>query len=538
MALAMRLVLELNPTPGSIAPCLCHLYSCWTTQEFPMQANSDLAVNTFGADMAWAEAHGPAQVEHCIRKMTEEFMQDAFLVAAISTFPAVKSTYQECEAKGLVDRHEDPAVTTTVVTLPGAIGLSVRRADGDHVLYAWNIEGEKTVLSIIPWRDPMPAELMAELNGLVEAGATFEQLGESASKFAGYSGLPVSADRKIYSKVPLSIADIREALTTTTLEALGRIAGVGSFTNYRPEPDEDDLGSGLSAEARRKIAGMISEYVVSTGRAISLKTVQDIYSAFPSEDKLDTRKGARQFAALKQGNLQDLHASVCAMSLEHHLHAALDGFASIFKACDELGLSSEFRFAFNDTDVRVYTERHEIAGVFVHTNIDLCEGCAFAIVFPATNQVHRSVDVFLVERWDTCFESYFGKLITDVASSEDAIDYLRHVHNEKAWIGEDELIDQLRAGNVPTKGKAFSYEIDSGLVEVTDLAVTTGFLDYFPSMVKYDHKFLSNAVNGDFDEYGQEFLLRDRSEGPMADEKQIGPEEYLAGRVVDAITPK
>lgn len=122
----------------------------------------------------------------------------------------------------------------------------------------------------------------------------------------------------------------------------------------------------------------------------------------------------------------------------------------------------------------------------------------------------------------------FGLDSSDPAPPDSVSEFLSRSRKDDVWIDEDELLAAVASGIIPEKGKAFSYNLASGQIDLTPLAVETGFLNYLPMMLEYDHKTIVDATNGEFQEYGTDFAIRDKAVGSSGKFTHIEPEDYLA----------
>nr|WP_250808502.1 hypothetical protein [Neorhizobium tomejilense] len=481
-----------------------------------VKADSQYAARMFDAEIKWASGIGPSQVAHFYTKLTEEFGSKSFGGGITAFREDIIAKHGDLSAAGVVDRYEDSSVIMSAVSLPVGQGLSVRFEDGDNLLIAWEENGDERLdLTVVPWRDKAPPALIGEMKELVAGGSTHAGLTEMAQRLARYSCLGLETRDLFYSGLPVSIDDIRGFIQEHGFERTGWVSGLGTYQSLGRRYGDVYI---LSVEARAYHPGVIGY-------------MQKLCSVFtPTAEVRGEPQRTAHTLALLDGSLRSLFNSACTLSLEFNLNRGLGGIADIVSACDKLDLSSEAAFAYGDTDRIVYAERRDQRDLYMHTNIDLNEGCAYGTVISRSETGYDRCDVYLASRWGSGFGRYFrdGKSVNERV----AYGYIQSVINGSGayWIDEDRLVDALDEPTLPKEGRVFSYDFRTREMEIDSrLAVATGYLDYFRLMTKGDRKALTDAVEGKFQEGDVGFILRSRAEGQDAKSRTVDPEEYMAG---------
>ncbi len=189
------------------------------------------------------------------------------------------------------------------------------------------------------------------------------------------------------------------------------------------------------------------------------------------------------------------------------------------EASEKLELSSSVFLAYADTDRKVYVEDLPKRTLYLHHNIDLFEGCAYATVLTKGDAQFVKADVYLVEMG-------IGDNQTKPASSHVG-DFLLDVYfTREGWIRHADLVSAVKSDDeLPTYGRALSFDIPTGHFQFSSLVFDTGFISYLPLMIEGDLEVLSNAANGEFEEWGTEFLIYDE-DGEI---NRVEPSEYCKG---------
>lgn len=476
-----------------------------------LKATDEYAKQLFAERIAWAKSYGRGQVQHFVRTSTEEFAAKALIAAVAMTEDDLRAKHAACLSSGIVDRYEDRNLPMTAVTLDGHAALSVRYPNEDNLLFIWKDEGKSTDVYVTPWRDEVPEDLMAQLEREVESGATYADITDLARRIGDYSGYRQDRDDLLFERTPLSVSDLLRLFKVHGIEKVVQVSGVG----------------------RVQSRAIIDEFKNYEGYAFhdnALLYVERLFSTFSAAPKELPSTSKPHAAALSAGRLLEFYVSTCAMAMKYQAKKNLDKIEQIVSASEELGLSSETVLSYNDTDIRIYAERHGDKDMFVHTNVDLFEGCAFGTVLTKSVEGCASIDVYLANRWSSGFETYFGGQLSDRVMKASVMEYVNYVRQDRGLIDEDRLVDAVAEGTLPEVGKAFSFDMRTGEIEITPLAVSTGYLNYLPLMVEYDHKTIIDATKGEFQDWGSDFQVRSRAGGPEAKVTCIEPETFMASK--------
>jgi hypothetical protein len=474
-----------------------------------MKATSELARKAHKAQHDWALRYGDSQVDHFFRGLTEDFDKNTMIAVGAAIFADVRAKRESCVESGAVDLYGDHSVSISAVTLSKGDALSVRYDDGDNLLFAWETDEDEDVLAIIPWKDPVPSSLVDELNQAAAVdGVTYLELVPIAKKFAGYSELHPEARYVIHESLPLSMADIKNALEREGIERLGWVAGLGTVRI-------------------RSIMPGFTDYESTAGRNHCLvEYVERIGDTFEFAKEAKLNRAVPHFLALKSGNYEDFYASTCAYAFERHLEKELPKINEIMTISEEIGLSSKIVYAYNDTDVSVYGQRFEGRDLFYHFNLDMGSH-AFATIMNKKGDEVASIDVILASNWGFDFQNYFGSTMEDVVRPDLAMEFMRYVVRDNGIIPEETLVSVLAEGRVPEVGRAMSYDMTTKTLDLTKLAYEAGYLDYLPGMATWDLEALKEGVSGD---YSRLVEFKDR-----LNDKGIEPEEYFASRKAPSI---
>jgi hypothetical protein len=474
-----------------------------------MKATSELARAAHKSQYDWALRYGESQVDHFFRGLTEDFDKNTMIAVSAAILDDVQAKWAACVETGAVDLDGDQSVSISTVSLSKGKALSVRYDDGDNLLFAWEADEDEINFAIIPWKDPVPAALIAELNQAAAGdGVTFADLVPIARKFSRYSELYPEARDVIYESLPLSMSDIKKALEKEGIERLGWVVGLGSVR----------IRSGMPG---------LTDHESTAGRKHSLvESVERIASTFSFAQNVKLNRAVPHYSALKAGQYEEFYASTSAYAFERHLEKELSKINEIVSISEDIGLSSEIVYAYNDTDVSVYGQRFEGRDLFYHFNLDMGSH-AFATIMNKKGDEVASIDVILASNWGFDFENYFGSTMEDVVRPDLAMEFMRYVVRDNGIIPEETLVSVLAEGRVPEAGRAMSYDMTTKTLELTKLAYEAGYLDYLPGMATWDLEALKEGVSGD---YSRLVEFKDR-----LNDKGIEPEEYFASRKAPSI---
>jgi hypothetical protein len=469
-----------------------------------MKATSELARAAHKAQYEWALRYGKSQVDHFFRGLTEDFDKNTMIAVGVAIRADVQAKWNSCVEIGAIDLDIDPSVSISAVTLLKGQALSVRYDDGNHLLFAWETDEDEDVFAIIPWKDAVPATLVEELHqAAAKEGVTYAGLIPIVKKFARYSELDPGARNVINGSLPLSMSDVKKALEKEGIERLGWVAGLGSVRN-------------------RSIMPGFSDYESTAGRNHSLvEYVQRIASTFAFVNNVKINKGVPHYVALNSVNYEEFYASTCAYAFERHLKEELPKINEIINISEDIGLSSEIVYAYNDTDISVYGQRFDGRDLFYHFNLDMGSH-AYATILNKRDGDIRSVDVLLASNWGFDLENYLGATLEDVVRPDLAMEFMRYVVRDDGIVAEEVLAKSLTEGSVPEAGRAMTYDMATKTLEITSLAYKAGYLDYLPGMATWDLEAMKEGVSGD---YSRVVEFKNR-----LTDKGIDPEEYFANR--------
>lgn len=451
-----------------------------------MKTNTDIATRAFSEKLKWAKAYGERQVDHHFRVMTEHFNEESFIALGAGLIDDLRVKWTECVTNGVVDRGTDRNTEISAITLKDGQGVSVRFQDGDHLLFVWKDEEDRTTIAAMPWRDEAPAELISELNDAVASGITYRELTPLAQKFSKFTVIPHETGEEPYSELPKTLSKVVERLNRSRIENAGYSDGLG----YCRE---------------RKMSQGISMWDGTGGRNhFVVNYAEKVLSKFNISQDIEINRGEEHLQALRENQLVALFASSSAMAFGHHLKKHMDDIKEIVSKSHDLGLSSELVFAHSDRDVHVFGERFGGRELYVNNNVD-GDDPTLATVITHENGEPNRVDVYLASPWGLSFEQNFGCSQDTKVRPDLANEYIEHLATSMTPLTtEIEIVKKLRDGEILTEGLAFSYDISSRTIEITPLATQTCYLAHLPLTVKTDLERLSAVLNGDdeIDEMG------------------------------------
>lgn len=451
-----------------------------------MKTNTDIAAQAFSEKLQWAKAYGKSQVDHHFRIMTERFNEEAFIALGAGIIDDLRAKWADCIANGVIDQGADRNTAMSAITLAHGQGLSVRFEDGDHLLFAWKDEADRTVIAAVPWRDEAPAELMAELKDTLARGITYRELTPLAQKFSKFTAIPYETGAELYSELPRTLSKLVEKLDRVGIENGGYSEGLGYCRERR-------MSHGISMWDG---TGGRSHFVVNYA--------QEVLSKFKISEEIEINNGEVHLQALRENQLEALFASSCAMAFGYHLKKHMDDIKEIVSKSQDLGLSSELVFAHSGRDVHVFGERFWDRELYVNHDVDGDDPTLATVITHEEGKPSR-VDVYVASPWGMDFEQTFGWSLDAGVRPDLANEFIEHLAtNSPPLTTEIEIVKKLRAGEIPTEGLAFSYDISSKTIEITPLAADKRYLAHLPLTVKTDLERLTAVLNGDdeIDEMG------------------------------------
>lgn len=478
-----------------------------------MQATSDYAKSVYGKKIEWAKKYGDKQVAHSFRKMTQEFERDTLLATVALTLDDILNQHAQCKANGVFDREQDETVKFSAITLHGAEGLSVRYPDGDNLLFAWKNEKidegiDHFEISVVPWKDLAPQTLIDRFNSAVAEGESYSQVIPLVKEMLEFSNLPIQLREPeyiIYEGLPLSMDNIRTFMKTGELGLLGRAAGLGELQ-------------------QSTIMQRIKTWEGCEGRHSPLSYVEKIVSTFVLDANINLDKADTHVAPIIHGSIDKFFASTCAYALEHHLSIQSENVGEIVTISSGLNLTPERIFSHGDGDRWIYGVRNEVRDFYLHTNIDQ-GSCSYATVFNGGVNGNGNVDVYLAERWGSCFEENFGATLDDKITQETAASFVKYLSRDRKWVSEEMLAETISQADMPKEGLAFSYNRETKMLTVNEVAKSAYYLDYVPLMVPHDLEALRSLDSENAEELEVSFLERKPWE---LEYETIDAAEYLA----------
>jgi hypothetical protein len=485
-----------------------------------MITNSKLAMEFFKAELGDAYSRGSKDYNYVIGHLLQEFRRHAAHAVLFSIFDSVKAKHAECETAGNYDFYKDASVEVSSVWLPCVAGaLTIRSADGDHLLIAWEEEKERRALHVIPWRDPVPSVLIAEAERRIAEGSTLEALMPLAREIAKFGDQPSDQPSSLFDGVPFTIRQIREAIVDDGITKVAKVLGCGSL----------EVTKRQRYDLQKVVAGPRCE----TDKLLRLAS---LFEPAADADGLDFC-AADHHRALVEGRLGELYYSLCALVMETNMASGLANLEMLVGLSEKVGLSRTLSLAYADTDLRFHIGNYPPCDVHVHHNIDLNEGNVYATVLNRAAGEYGTVDVYLASPWATTFESYNGKVGPGSVSIETYQNLVRFMARDRhERIGEDELHEALANGIHPTVGKVLSYDIGSRAAEVLPLVQKTGYLTYFENMIEGDLACVAKVEAGDIaDLWATEFKFR-RDDGTDRDEI-ITLEDFAKRRSPEVVSP-
>lgn len=454
-----------------------------------MKISSEIAEIAFAETLEWAKKYGKSQVDHHFKTLTERFNEEAIIALGAGLIDDLRKKRNACLEMGVIDQFQDKAVEFSAITLPNGEGISVRFQEGDNLLFAWEDDEKSTLITAIPWRDEAPDQLVNELHNVVENGITYSELKPLAQQFGAYSVLQNAEGKDVYSEQPETLPKIIQRLQTNHLKNVGFAFGLGYCKVTRGVYGIETWDGGRGR----------NHQVVEFAKRIAskLNVAKDI----------QINRGAAHLVALGENRLEALFASSCAAAFDYHLRSHLAEIQEIVLLSEEIGLSSELVFAHNDKDIHVYGQRFGNRDLYVNFNLD-SDDDTYATVISNEDGKPVRVDVYMATSWGQSFDSYFGCDIDETVRPDLAPEFVEYVTSERPITTEIDLVASLKAGGLPEKGLAYSYDIPSKTIEVTPLGIETRYLGNLPLDVSTDLERLKAAINGEEDKWIMGFKRR------------------------------
>jgi len=475
---------------------------------------AEYARAAFAESIEYSLPYGPEQVAHNVRTHVEEFPRRALELLAV----AARDAFHPEGFAALVAGA--PEGRFSMLSLGGTETLLVSLENGRRFLMPrWDAEapaeGKQSIrVGLAEIAPDAPGPLTRAIEEALASGtAPSDELVEQAARHGGFHE---DGDPDLYGDLPLSLDDVRKLVETHGIENVCH-GGVGSVALMIRSRGEYTYTRAYGRLGQYRDVATLAAVMSAFGPG-HLKVPDENFELMPH----------RQAAI--EGRLEELHASACAMLMDHTIGTSSDRLAEIVAKSAELGFSRTHRLAYNDTDIRIYAERIGDADVWFHDNIDLIEGNAFVTVLRGETGNWSSVDVYLSRAWYHETHDWHG----GEASPEDARStFLRRVERQAEAasgprrIGEDALLAALEAGDRPTEGLALSYDIKTGAIETYPNLAHTDYVTYLPLMVEYGLKRLREASTGNLEDTHMYVHLRD---GDDPDYERVPVLEFLAAK--------
>lgn len=465
-----------------------------------MKATSSTAQTAYATKLEWAAKYGPDQIEHSFRHMLESFEKRAFIAAMAVSTDNVLAKHAECLSTGFIDRNEDRSVTFSAVSLEMGDALSVRYPDGQNLLFAWETDERHTSFHVVPWRDPVPEPMIEHLSSMLKQETVSDEAYALSKSILEYSGIPLKNPSYRPIDYHLSVNDIRDHVKYK------------GFDNIRSE---------LGTFVRREIAKDVYYYDTFYPPKGDIPLIQRVFDLFADDQKAVRGlpdDAIAHLSALREGTIDEFLASSSTYVFEHNLDKLTSAISAMADAGHRLKLSQSTCLAYGDTDRRTYTDVGSNHVLYMHENIDMNEGCAYATVITEEDGEHKSIDVYLVDRRDP---DGWGPEQPQDREPAKFLETSRY--HDRDWIKEADLIDALAEGKLPATGKAMSYDHAAKTLEIFPAGRQTGYLDYLPLMIDGDLEAVLEADQGVFAEWGTEFQVK-REDGEI---DCITPEDYM-----------
>lgn len=199
--------------------------------------------------------------------------------------------------------------------------------------------------------------------------------------------------------------------------------------------------------------------------------------------------------ALHEGNLVELHASACAMLIEHVLRHSLEDARKMLDEAEALGLSRSYALAYADTDRRFYVERHALGITHVHHDIDLFEGNVFATTFIGVPGDIAGIEVHLLSPWHD--------------DEELLDDRTREAQPSSHRVGEDAFHAAIADGALPDHGRLLRFDLESGALSLEATIAKTDYPTYLKHMIDGDLAIMQRLETDEIEDlWGVEFQRR------------------------------
>lgn len=241
------------------------------------------------------------------------------------------------------------------------------------------------------------------------------------------------------------------------------------------------------------------------------------------ETRIDDPSIQPHVRALHEGNLAELHASACAMLIEHVLDDTLPQAKDMLDEAETLGLSRSYALAYADTDRRFYVERYARGITHVHHDIDLFEGNVFATTFIGAPDDIAGIEVHLLSPWHNDEE-----LLDERAEG---------MQQASHRIAEDAFNAAMDAGAMPERGRLLHYDIAKRVLLLEPSIARTDYPTYLKHLIEGDLAIMRRLDTDDLDDLdGVEFQRRPEGATSVFDRIVTDVEAWRESKASDAGT--
>lgn len=430
-----------------------------------MSATSQAAREYFKDSLVEAAGRSDDQFQYVVEQLFENFHTNSMAGVVLAIMPGIRAQHEDRLVSGPVTEN---GATLTAYRRDSGNDLKLMFEDGEGLLLSWDDRQpsddlKSTIIELEAFVGGMPPEMIAARQSMLSDGVTLREMLPIAKAFAG-NGHPHAAVE----------------------EDTGSTIGIVTVMEWKDDPRQ--RASGRAAPACQRI-DLIDKLASVLEFSINRNHVD--------RDSMMHRKLA------KDGLLLPMYASVAALAFETEIIGRLPQFAEIVEIASETGLGLGAQLAYNDTDKHVYAVSAETRDIVVHENIDLNEGSVFVVSLNKGADGYASVDVHIAETWHSTFESYSDMDLDDTADAHGFSNLVEYLSMRHGRPNVDELVATLAAGGTG-EGLAYSYDIETGTIELGPMAYRTSFLSYAPIMIDEDVEAMRMLRDGDPDDWDLE----------------------------------
>ncbi len=454
-----------------------------------MSATSEAAREYFNDSLVAAAGRDDDRYQYVVEQLLAEFHQHAMAGVVLAVMPGVRASHEERLAAG--PSIKDGATLTAYRAENGG-SIKIMFGDGECLLLSWEdsnpSEGlSSTRVELEAVVERLPSETLAARQTMLAEGATLREMLPVAEEFARnghpYGGQDSEDDYSIgtvtimeWSDDPRQRATGRSQPACQRVDLIEKLASALDFSMNRNHVDRESM-------KHRKLA--------------------------------------------KDGVLLPMYASVAALAFETEIIRRLPKLAEIIDIASQTGLGPGTQLAYNDTDKRVYAVSTDTRDIVVHENIDLNEGSVFVVSLNKGADGYSSVDVHIAETWHVTFENYAERDLDDRADQHGFSTLVEYLRTRQGRPNVDELVAALAAGGTG-KGLAYSYDMETGVIEFGPMAYRTSFLTYAPIMIDEDVDALRALRFGDPDEWNLEIQRHEIGSDDILAQTRANASKHMA----------